>query len=289
LHSEHAVPVKGRLYVVATPIGNLRDVTLRALDVLAEVDVIAAEDTRVSEVLLTQHGIRKRLMALHQHNERAQTERILELLAQGAQVAYLTDAGTPLVSDPGAHLVREARRSGFEAIPIPGPSAVIAALSAIGLESERFLFAGFLPAKPAARRGALAALRGIDCAAVLYEAPHRVRACLADIGAVLGDATATTLAKELTKVHEAIVTGTPAEIAVWLDAEPGRSKGEFVLVIHARPARSGGADLAEAQRVLELLLAELPPTRAAALAAKITGAPRGTLYALATERRRSRP
>lgn len=270
--------------MVATPIGNLRDVTLRALDVLAEADVIAAEDTRVSDVLLSQHGIRKRLLSLHEHNERAQTERILEQLAGGARVAYLTDAGTPLVSDPGAHLVREARRRGFEVVPIPGPSALITALSAIGLESDRFLFVGFLPAKRAARRGALEALRATDAAVVAYEAPHRVRACLADIATVLGAAATVTLAKELTKVHEAIVTGTPAELTEWLDAEPGRSKGEFVLVIHERPAAAGGADLAAARHILELLLAELPPTRASALTAKITGVPRATLYALATGR-----
>lgn len=278
---------KGRLYVVATPIGNLRDVTLRALDVLAAADAIAAEDTRVSEVLLAHHGIRKRLMPLHEHNERAQTGRILELLAGGAQVAYLTDAGTPLVSDPGAYLVREARRHGYAVVPVPGPSALIAALCAIGLESDRFLFAGFLPAKPGPRRAALQALCGMGVAVVVYEAPHRVRACLADIAAAAGDTATVSLAKELTKVHEAVVTGTPAQLQHWLDAEPGREKGEFVLVIHER-ADAGAADLAHARRVLDVLLTELPPTRAAALAAKISGAPRAALYDLATARRAGR-
>lgn len=276
------MPVKGRLYVVATPIGNLRDITLRALDVLAEVDVIAAEDTRVTEVLLAQHGIRKRLLALHEHNERAQTGRLMELLQGGARVALLADAGTPLVSDPGAYLVREARRRGFEVIPIPGPSALTTALSAIGLESGRFLFTGFLPARPAARRAALESLRALDGPIVAYEAPHRLRACLADIAAVLGQATIVTLAKELTKLHEAVVTGTPDELAQWLDAEPARGKGEFVVVVHERAPAD--ADLTAAQRVLDLLLAELPPARAAAIAAKITGVPRATLYALAAAR-----
>lgn len=270
--------------MVATPIGNLRDVTLRALDVLAAADVIAAEDTRVSEVLLAQHGIRKRMLPLHEHNERAQTERILGLLAEGAQVAYLTDAGTPLVSDPGAHLVREARRHGHEVVPLPGPSAVVTALSAIGLESERFLFIGFLPAKPGARRAALEALRSVEGAVVAYEAPHRLRACLGDVEAVLGASVTVTLAKELTKVHEAVVTGTPEELLHWLDAEPGRGKGEFVVVIHER-VEEGGTDLLEARRVLDLLLAELPPTRASALAAKITGVPRAALYEMATRRK----
>lgn len=270
--------------MVATPIGNLRDVTLRALDVLAAADVIVAEDTRVSEVLLAQHGIRKRMLSLHEHNERAQTQRILELLADGAQVAYLTDAGTPLISDPGAHLVREARRQGYRVVPVPGPSAVVTALSAIGLASDRFHFIGFLPAKPGARRAALEALRIVECAIVAYEAPHRLRACLGDVATVFGDSVTVTLAKELTKVHEAVVTGTPEELLRWLDADPGRGKGEFVMVVHERP-RQLGADLSQARRILDLLLAELPPTRASALAARITGAPRAALYEMATRRK----
>ncbi len=270
--------------MVATPIGNLRDVTLRALDVLAAADVIVAEDTRVSEVLLAQHGIRKRMLSLHEHNERAQTQRILELLGDGAQVAYLTDAGTPLISDPGAHLVREARRQGCAVVPVPGPSALVAALSAIGLGSDRFVFVGFLPAKAAARRAALEALRAGEGAIVAYEAPHRLRACLGDVASVLGGSVTVTLAKELTKVHEAIVTGTPEELLRWLDADPGRGKGEFVVVIHER-AEEGGADLSQARRILDVLLAELPPARAAGLAAKITGAPRAALYEAATRRK----
>lgn len=268
--------------MVATPIGNLRDITLRALDVLAQVDVVAAEDTRVTEVLLAHHGLRKRLLALHQHNERIGATRVMELLEGGAQVAFLTDAGTPLLSDPGAHLVREARRRGFQVVPVPGPSALTAALSAIGLEGVRFLFVGFLPARAGERRAALEGLRGVGCAIVAYEAPHRLRACLADVAAVLGGAVTVTLAKELTKVHETVVTGTPAELAGWLDAEPARGKGEFVLVLHERPAAE--ADLGAARRILELLLAELPPARAAAVAAKITGVPRAALYALAAAR-----
>lgn len=266
----------GTLYVVATPIGNLRDITLRALDVLREVGTIAAEDTRVTRVLLSHYGISARLISLHEHNERDRVDQLAHLLRTGQDVALVSDAGTPAVSDPGARLVRELRGRGFLVVPIPGPSATIAALSASGEESPHFLFYGFLPPKAAARRKALQKLRSLPWTLVFFEAPHRVADCIQDLSQLFGGARRVCVARELTKLHETIHAGALADAPAWL-AGPHQEKGEFVLVVgaaEALPEDSGD----ESERVLRLLLQELPVSRAADLAAKITGRNRKTLY-----------
>lgn len=269
--------------MVATPLGNLHDITLRALALLAAVDVIAAEDTRHSQRLLDAHGIRARLMAVHQHNEQAAAGQIVEQLAAGRHVALITDAGTPAVSDPGARLVARVRAAGHAVVPLPGPCAAVAALSVSGFAGDGFRFVGFLPAKPGARAAALAALADERAAMVFHEAPHRVIECVAAIAAACGGEREILIAREMTKLHEQIVRMPLADTAAWFAADPNRVRGEFVLVVAGAPVRD---ELdAHAVRVLELLLAELPLKSAARLAAEITGAPRKALYALALERR----
>jgi 16S rRNA (cytidine1402-2'-O)-methyltransferase len=272
------------LYVVATPLGNLHDISLRALAVLAAVDVIAAEDTRHSQRLLDAYRIRVPLFAVHEHNEQAAAGRLIERLAQGQQVALISDAGTPAVSDPGARAVARVRAAGHPVVPVPGACAAVAALSVSGWADGGFRFVGFLPPKSAARRARLSELRDAAEALVLYEAPHRVADCVADLAEVFGGERAILIARELTKLHEQIVRLPLAATAAWFAADPNRSRGEFVLVVDGAPA-SSGLD-AEAERVLALLLAELPLKTAARLAAEITGAPRNVLYprALAMKR-----
>jgi 16S rRNA (cytidine1402-2'-O)-methyltransferase len=272
------------LYVVATPLGNLHDVSLRALAVLAAVDVIAAEDTRHSQRLLDAYGIRVALLAVHEHNERAAAGEIVERLAQGQQVALISDAGTPAVSDPGARAVARVRAAGHPVVPVPGACAAVAALSVSGWAGGGFRFVGFLPPKSAARRARLAELRDAAEALVLYEAPHRVVDCVADIAAVFGGERAILIAREMTKLHEQIVRLPLGETAAWFAADPNRSRGEFVLVVDGAPPPAG-LDT-EAERVLALLLAELPLKTAARLAAEITGAPRNALYARALSMKR---
>lgn len=273
----------GTLYVVATPIGNLRDITLRALDVLRSADTIAAEDTRVTRALLSHHGISARLISLHGHNERDRVDQVAHLLTAGQDVALVSDAGTPAVSDPGARLVRELRERGFRVVPIPGPSATIAALSVSGEECPHFLFCGFLPAKAAARRKALHSLRSLPWALVLFEAPHRVADCIQDLRDVFGGERRVCMVRELTKLHETVFAGTLAEAPAWL-AGPHQEKGEFVLVVG--PAQATPDDSAdEGDRVLRLLLHALPVSRAADLAAKITGGNRKALYRRALDLR----
>jgi 16S rRNA (cytidine1402-2'-O)-methyltransferase len=272
------LPALGRtLYVVATPIGNLRDITLRALDILGQVDVVAAEDTRVSGMLLAHHGLHARLLSLNEHNERRRAIEIIELLESGKRVALVTDAGTPAISDPGAALVRAVRDAGHAVVPVPGASAVIAALSAAGLEASPWLFFGFLPATAAARRTALEALVALPFALVFYEAPHRVRAALAAIGAVLGASREVVIARELTKRFETIHRCTLGEAGAWIEADADRERGEFVLIVAAPPAAVAEADDAH-DATLALLLAELPLARAVKLAAALTHAPRNRLY-----------
>lgn len=267
------------LYVVATPIGNLDDITLRALAVLRRVPVIAAEDTRHTQALLRHFGIGARLVAAHEHNEERAAAQIVGLLAGGEAVAYVSDAGTPAVSDPGARLVAAVRAAGLPVIPLPGPCAAVAALSAAGLPDGAWHFHGFLPSKAAARRAQLEALAALPAVLIFYEAPHRIVGTVAALGEVFG-ARRVVLAKELTKVFEAFVDGTPEEVLAWLRAEPERQRGEFVVLV-AAPAASaadGEAD-AEAARVLAILLADgLPVSQAAQLAAAICGVPRKGLY-----------
>jgi 16S rRNA (cytidine1402-2'-O)-methyltransferase len=265
----------GRLYVVATPLGNLADLGPRAAQVLSSVAVIAAEDTRHSRPLLAHYGIRTPLAALHEHNEAAQAARLIERLRQGDDVALISDAGTPAISDPGERLVAAAHAAGVTVLPVPGPCAAIAALSASGLASARFAFEGFLPAKAAARRSALMTLTDEPRTLIFYEAPHRLSALLEDVAELFGDRPLA-LAKELTKLHEAVIRGTATEIRAWLGAEAGRERGEFVLLIEGAPPTPTGADDIDA--TLGRLLGVLPLKQAVTAAAALTDAPRNAVY-----------
>lgn len=272
------------LYVVATPLGNLGDITMRALEVLKRVDVIAAEDTRHSQRLLDACGVQTRLIALHEHNEQSAATEVIRRLGEGQSVAMISDAGTPAISDPGARAVARVREAGFRVVPVPGPSAAVAALSVAGFEQGGFLFVGFLPARSGARRAAIEALRAQTATLVIYESPHRIGESLADLAATLEPARAVVIARELTKLHEQVVRLPLGEAVAWLESDPNHARGEFVVLIEGATAREG-LDL-EAERVLGLLLAELPLKTAARLAAEITGQPRNALYARALELKR---
>jgi 16S rRNA (cytidine1402-2'-O)-methyltransferase len=279
----------GALYVVATPIGNLADITLRALHVLARVDTVAAEDTRVSGALLAHYGLRKPLLALHEHNEHAASAQVLQRLARGESVALVSDAGTPAVSDPGAVLVAAVAAAGHRVVPVPGASSALAALSAAGdVRARGYRFAGFLPPKGGERRSALQSLLDeSDAALVLFEAPHRIELLAEDL-AQLAPQRRVTVARELTKQFETIVTMPAAEVAAWLQADSQRRRGEFVLVVHAPEPRVEGGEpelAAAATRALAVLQRELPLKQAVALAAEISGAPRNALYAWALAQR----
>ena len=271
----------GTLYVVATPLGNLRDVTLRALDILASVDVIAAEDTRVTARLLARHGIAARALSLHRHNEARRAREIVALLGEGRSVALVTDAGTPAVSDPGAKLVRAVMTAGHPVVPLPGPNAAVAALSASGIEASHWLFCGFLPASPAARQAELERLRDAPCALVFYEAPHRIAATLATLGAVLGGEREIVIARELTKRFESIHRCALGDAPAWLAADPDRARGEFVLIVDAPLPSEPAASETARDRMLSALLAELPLAQAVRLAVALSGRPRNELYARA--------
>ena len=268
----------GRLWVVATPIGNLQDLSPRARDILRAVSLIAAEDTRHSAPLLAHAGSGARTLALHEHNEREQGARIVEHLLKGEDVALISDAGTPLVSDPGFRLVRAAREAGCVVSPVPGACAAIAALSAAGLPSDRFVFEGFLPAKASARRERLQALTAESRTLIFYESSHRIVDSLADVMAVFGAARPAVLARELTKLFETILDGTLSAIAARVAADANQQRGEFVLLVGGAEGADADPQLAEGRRVFALLRDELPPARAAKLAAAITGAPRKALY-----------
>jgi 16S rRNA (cytidine1402-2'-O)-methyltransferase len=272
------------LYVVATPIGNLGDITLRALDTLRHADRVAAEDTRVSGHLLAHFDISKPLVSVREHNEREAAARVVAWIAAGEAVAYVSDAGTPAVSDPGARLVNAVRAAGFDVVPIPGVSAVTTALSAAGLETGAWLFHGFLPPKPGARRAQLQTLAALPCALVFYEAPHRIEDMAADLAAVLDGERQVTLARELTKKFESIVTLPLKAARAWLAADPNRVRGEFVVVVHAPVATATATD-AEAVRVLGILQGALPPTLAAKLAAHITRRSKAELYRMSLMRK----
>ncbi|MBL8299589.1 MAG: 16S rRNA (cytidine(1402)-2'-O)-methyltransferase [Rhodanobacteraceae bacterium] len=267
----------GRLWVVATPIGNLDDLSLRAQETLKRVALIAAEDTRHSAPLLARYGISTRLVALHEHNERDEAQRLVGRLAEGEEIALISDAGTPLISDPGFRLVRAARAAGIAVSPVPGACAAIAALSIAGLPSDRFVFEGFLPAKSGARRERLAELAAETRTLVFYESSHRVRECVADMVLAFGATRAAVLARELTKLFETVIDGDLATLAERITADANQERGEFVLLVGGRPDDED-ARLAEGRRVFALLREELPPARAAKLAAAITGAARKALY-----------
>ncbi|MCW5620841.1 MAG: 16S rRNA (cytidine(1402)-2'-O)-methyltransferase [Burkholderiales bacterium] len=277
MHSKTSAAKEAALYVVATPVGNLQDITLRALDVLKSVQLIAAEDTRTSRHLLEHYGIPTPLTSLHEHNEAGAAQRIVEALGRGQAVALISDAGTPAISDPGAMLVRRVRAAGFPVVPVPGPSALAAAVSVAGLEPGTFLFLGFLPAQPAARRRRLEQVRALPFAVVLYEAPHRLRECIDDLAELLGGERELVIARELTKLFESVHVCMLGEAGDWIDADPNRRRGEFVLVIGPPPPCADPA-LDEAQRVLTLLLAEVPLKQAVRLCADITGVKRNLLY-----------
>jgi 16S rRNA (cytidine1402-2'-O)-methyltransferase len=273
------------LYIVATPLGNLRDLSPRARDTLAAVDVIAAEDTRHSQRLLDVFGIRpRRLLAVHQHNEQQAAGQIIEWLAQGQHVALITDAGTPAISDPGARLVARVREAGYTASPVPGACAAVAALSVAGINEGGFRFIGFLPAKTQPRRTVLTALTSERDTMVFYETPHRIKACVADMAEIFGGGRETIIARELTKLHEEIAVMPLSKAGAWFAADANRVRGEFVLIVRGADTPDG-ID-ADALRVLGLLLDELPLKTAVRLAAEITGAPRKGLYAHALEQRR---
>jgi 16S rRNA (cytidine1402-2'-O)-methyltransferase len=273
----------GTLYVVATPLGNLRDVTFRAVDVLGGVDTIAAEDTRVTGVLLRHYGIATRPLSLHEHNESARATQIVAQLGAGRSIALVSDAGTPAVSDPGARLVRAVRDAGFPVVPIPGANAAIAAISAAGLAAGEFLFLGFLPKAAKARRELLAAVARLPVALVVYEAPHRVRDTVAHLGAALAGERVLVVAREVTKKFESITRTTLAEAPAWFDADPNHERGEFVLLVDAPPEHQAvpGESALDLRRLLVALVAELPPARAARVAAAVTGLPRDAIYAQA--------
>jgi 16S rRNA (cytidine1402-2'-O)-methyltransferase len=275
--SPHHTRLLPALYVVATRIVNLGDITLRALETLKNVDRVAAEDTRVSGQLLAHFNLSKPLVSIREHNERAAADRVIAWIAAGEAVAYVSDAGTPAVSDPGARLVVAVREAGMAVVPIPGVSAVTAALSAAGVEAGSWLFHGFLPPKTGARKAQLQALAALPVALVFYEAPHRIEETLADMAAVLDGARRVTLARELTKRFESIVTLPLRDAPAWLAADPNHVRGEFVVIVHP-PVTSEVVVDAEAMRVLGLLQAALPPTLAAKLASQITGRSKAELY-----------
>lgn len=272
---------RGILYVVATPIGNLGDISMRAKEVLASVDLVAAEDTRHSRKLLTRLGLEKKLISLHEHNEIARIPKIIQLLDGGHCVALISDAGTPLLSDPGYRLLKAVREQGLRAVPIPGPSALTAALSIAGLPTDRFVFEGFLPAKSAARTTHLKTLLAEPRTMVFYEAPHRLQKVLDDMAQILGGDRLACLARELTKKFETVYHGTLDELAARAKRESDMGRGELVIVISG----ADGAVTTRAQDVSALLnelLTELPPARAARIASRVSGLPRREVYALAT-------
>lgn len=276
----------GTLYVVATPIGNLEDISARALRVLKEVSLIAAEDTRHSSRLLAHFGIQTPLAACHEHNERDEGGRFLDRLRAGDKVALISDAGTPLISDPGYHLVRQARAAGIAVVPVPGACALIAALSAAGLPSDRFIFEGFLPAKAAGRRARLEVLKEEPRTLIFYEAPHRILESLGDFEQVFGGERVAVLGRELTKTFETLKGLPLSELRSWVEADSNQQRGECVLLVEGWQApQDESAVSAESLRVLDLLLAEMPLKRAAALAAEITGVRKNLLYQTALERK----
>jgi 16S rRNA (cytidine1402-2'-O)-methyltransferase len=278
VHNGQNQKLECALYVVATPIGNLRDISLRALDVLASADIIAAEDTRNTAYLLTHYGITaNHLLALHQHNERGGAEKIITLLAQGNSVAFVTDAGTPAVSDPGALLVEAVREAGHRVIPIPGANAALTALSASGLAAPHFLFYGFLPNKSAARCRELQALAGLPYTIVFYEAPHRILESVSDLQNIFGGERRIVFAREITKLFESIHACTLAEAMAWLNADANNQRGEFVLLVSGAAEKQKGLD-GEAERILSILLRELPLRQAVQIAVQVTGTGKNDLY-----------
>ncbi|KAA0020880.1 16S rRNA (cytidine(1402)-2'-O)-methyltransferase [Salinicola corii] len=272
---------EGVLYVVATPIGNLEDLSARAGRVLSEVDAIAAEDTRHTQRLLRHLGVERPLISLHEHNEAARVDQLRRRLLDGEQLALVSDAGTPLISDPGFVLVRELRRSGCRVVPIPGPCALVAALSAAGLPTDRFTFEGFLPPKSGARRKRLEAGASREETRVFYESPHRIRDLLDDLASVVGDRQVV-LARELTKTFETLLEGSANELLAIMDADPDQARGEFVVMLAGAPVKEASADDAEGEALLRAMLAEEVAVKsAAAIAVRLLGGRRKHWYQMA--------
>ncbi|KRP19678.1 MAG: 16S rRNA (cytidine(1402)-2'-O)-methyltransferase [Porticoccaceae bacterium] len=270
----------GTLYIVATPIGNLGDMVPRAIETLQSVSAIACEDTRHSKKLLDHFRIDKPLVAYHDHSDKTSSYKILKRLASGQDIALISDAGTPLISDPGYRLVLAAREQGFAVVPIPGACAAIAALSVAGLPTDKFRFIGFLPAKSSQRIKSFEQLKGVDETMVFYEAPHRILECLKDAIAVFGGAHIGFIAREITKTFETYLYGTLAELLVKVETDSNQQRGEIVLVLGASEITTTATSVDD-ERLLRLLLTELPAAKAAALAAKITGGDKKQFYQMA--------
>jgi 16S rRNA (cytidine1402-2'-O)-methyltransferase len=273
------------LYVVATPIGNLGDMTPRAIEVLQSVALIAAEDTRHSGRLMAYFNIKTPMISLHDHNERQRLQTILDKLAKGESIGLISDAGTPLISDPGFILVRAVKEAGFKVVPVPGCSAVITALCVAGLPTDRFVFEGFLPAKRTGRKQQFEALISEDRTVIFYESTHRIVESLTDMQDVLGAERYVVLARELTKTFETVHGDRLEALLEWVKDDANQQKGEFVVLVQGveKAAEDGVSD--EAIRVLDLLLEELPVKKAAALASKLTGEKKNALYQIALERK----
>ena len=262
----------GILYIVATPIGNLQDITQRALDTFAQVDLIAAEDTRHSGLLLSHYGIKKPFFALHDHNEQEKAHILVEKLKQGSHIALISDAGTPLISDPGFHLVRQCREAGIRVVPLPGACAAITALCASGIASDRFCFEGFLPAKSKARKDKLENIAEEDRTLIFYESTHRILDTLEDMQSVLGEERYIVLAREITKTWETITGNTIKNLREWLLDDPNRTKGEMVLIVEGKPKSDNNDEISlQVVKALELIAEELPLKKAAAIVAELYG------------------
>lgn len=269
----------GILYIVATPIGNLQDITQRALETFAQVDLIAAEDTRHSGLLLSHYGIKKPFFALHDHNEQEKAHILVEKLKQGSNIALISDAGTPLISDPGFHLVRQCREAGIRVVPLPGACAAITALCASGIASDRFCFEGFLPAKSKARKDKLENIAEEDRTLIFYESTHRILDTLEDMQAVLGEERYIVLAREMTKTWETITGNTIKNLREWLLEDPNRTKGEMVLIVEGKPKSDNNDEISpQAVKALELIAEELPLKKAATIVAELYGYKKNALY-----------
>lgn len=270
--------VRGTLYIVATPIGNLEDFTKRAQNILSSVDYIAAEDTRHSKKLLNHFGIENRLFSLHDHNEKDKAEYIATLLENGESIALVSDAGTPLISDPGYHVVSYLREQGFNVVPIPGASALIAALCASGLPTDKFFFQGFLPAKTNSRKEVMQTWKQQLGTVVFYESTHRIYDSITDIREIFEEDVELVLAREITKTFETFLKGKPCEILAKFDADANQMRGEFVVMLDYRPKENSSQDTLEEERILRILLEDLPVKQAAQIASKITGKKKNYLY-----------
>ncbi|MDE0310226.1 MAG: 16S rRNA (cytidine(1402)-2'-O)-methyltransferase [Acidiferrobacterales bacterium] len=272
----------GTLYVVATPIGNLEDITIRAIRILKEVDLIAAEDTRHSRKLLHRYGISTRMIAFHQHNQTSQTNRVIELLARGKSIALISDAGTPLISDPGQALVEASHAGGVSVVPVPGASALTCALSAFGVSLDNLIFAGFLPARQADRRARLNQLRAHRGTIVFYEAPHRILRSVEDMRMVFGASCEACIAREMTKIHEAIRRDTLDGLVNWVTSMPSNQKGEFVIaIVSVGPPADDNEE--KTDHMLNVLMGEMSASKSAQVASRLRGVSRNALYRRALE------